>query len=488
MNLSLICAGLWGSCRARAVVGRSYAPHGEIMMAGELLPGTPPVLKARDFGLIGFHRTRQRNNRLQGGARASAATAGEPQPTTTTTTSTLPYLHRIATAATSAFPVFVLGAAFLGLFNPSAFTWFRPAYMAPALGITMLGMGLTLTFADFRRVLASPRRIFLGFMLQYTIMPFMAYTVSRYFGIPVDFAIGLCLVGSCPGGTASNVVTYLAKADVPLSVAMTTASTLAAVIATPLLTKLLLGTIVPVDAVGLLSSTVQVVLFPVLLGAALNQTFPKQVESMAPLAALSAVLLIAFICGSVIAQNAAAVLSAGPQLLGAVVTLHAGGFLLGYVLAKGLGLPETASRTTSIEVGMQNSALGALLATQHFVSNPLAAVPCAISACTHSVLGSLLASYWRGIPIEPSNSQQESEVIRKDYVEDKEQKVDTVRSDVGERKEQVKKWIAEWRRRTKNMETTARLTTQEEALIYSPEQLAFLERKRKHLAKKAPRS
>lgn len=474
-------------CRyTTAVVSRSYNSHG--------VSGEAPHRATLVAHLVKSSCKRTRFTRDVKSVHASAAftgaVSGEHQPTTTTnTTSTnTPNLHRVASTATSAFPVFVLGAAFLGLYNPSAFTWFRPGFMAPALGITMLGMGLTLTFADFRRVLASPRRIFLGFMLQYTIMPFMAYMVSRYFGIPVDFAVGLCLVGSCPGGTASNVVTYLARADVPLSVAMTTASTLAAVVATPLLTKILLGTIVPVDAVGLLSSTVQVVLLPVMLGAALNQAFPKQVESLAPLAALSAVLLIAFICGSVIAQNAAAVLSAGPQLLGAVVTLHAGGFLLGYTLAKALGLPERASRTTSIEVGMQNSALGALLATQHFVGNPLAAVPCAISACTHSVLGSLLASYWRGIPTEGEKDTSSISPPKDDKhvfeTKDSNQNLVSVPSDVDDRKEDVRKWIEDWRRRTDggvevNTAVTG-LTTQEEAAMYSPEQLAFLERKRKY--------
>lgn len=247
-------------------------------------------------------------------------------------------------------------------------------------------------------MLAAPGRIFAGFALQYTVMPGLAFAISRLAGLPMDYAVGLCLVGSCPGGTASNVVTYLARADVPLSVAMTTASTLGAVVATPLMTQLLLGTLVPVDAVALLVSTLQVVLVPVVAGAALNQAFPKEVQACSPLAALSAVLLIAAICGSVIAQNAAAALEAGPRLLAAIAALHGGGFLLGYLFSRGLGLPERAARTNSIEVGMQNSALGALLASAHFPLNPLAAMPCALSACIHSVMGSLLAAFWRTRP------------------------------------------------------------------------------------------
>lgn len=380
-------------------------------------------------------------------------------------------LTNLANAATTAFPVFVLGAAALGLIQPTSFDWFLPSYVAPALGITMLGMGLTLTFADFARVLATPRRIFAGFALQYTIMPTVAFAVSRLLSLPLDFAVGLCIVGACPGGTASNVVTYLANADVTLSVAMTTASTLGAVVATPLITKFLLGTLVPVDALALLVSTVQVVLLPVLLGAALNQAFPKQVERLAPLSALSAVLLIAVICGSVIAQNAAAVASAGPQLLLAVALLHAGGFALGYAFSKVLGMPEKVARTNSIEVGMQNSALGALLATAHFPANPLAAVPCAISACTHSVMGSLLAAYWRGQPTGEETSTTAAAVV--------------VEADPDTRKQEVRKWIAEWRLRTGAPGVPSKWVTVEEVATFSDEQLAFLIRKRSEAAERS---
>lgn len=300
-----------------------------------------------------------------------------------------------ATAMTNFFPLFVVGAAALGLIQPAAFSWFGTELLAPSLGVTMLGMGLGLTFQDFQRVLSSPARVFMGFVLQYTIMPFLAFAVSKAFCLPVDLTIGLCLVGCCPGGTASNVVTYLARADVALSVAMTTVSTLGAVVMTPALTQLLLGTLVPVDSIALLLSTVQVVLLPVIAGTALNQAFPEQVSRTAPLAALSAVILIALICGSVMAQSATSVLSAGHRLLGAVVTLHAGGFALGYLCSKALRCPEAVAKTAAIEVGMQNSALGALLSTKHFAGHPLAAAVCAISACTHSVIGSLLAAFWR---------------------------------------------------------------------------------------------
>ncbi|KAL4428699.1 hypothetical protein ABPG77_009805 [Micractinium sp. CCAP 211/92] len=372
--------------------------------------GLRPVTRARcssphelqHTAVLGWHGnwscTRRPLKVAAAAAAATAAAASNGGSSSSTGGGLWASLASLANALTNFFPMFVLGAAALGLAQPVAYDFFSPAAITPSLAITMLGMGLTLTFEDFKRVLTTPGRIFAGFALQYTIMPAAAYAVSRLAGLPLAFTIGLCIVGSCPGGTASNVVTYLAKADVTLSVAMTTASTLGAVVFTPLLTQALLGTLVPVDAMALLVSTLQVVLLPVVLGAAINSAFPKQVAALAPLSALSAVVLIALICGRVMAENAAAVLQAGPQLLTSVFALHACGFFFGYALSRALGIPERAARTNSIEVGMQNSALGAVLATAHFPAHPLAAVPCAISACMHSVMGSMLAAFWRRQP------------------------------------------------------------------------------------------
>lgn len=173
---------------------------------------------------------------------------------------------------------------------------------------------------------------------------------------------------------------------------MTTASTFAACILTPVLTKLLVGTLVPVDGWALFLSTVQVVLLPVLGGMALNTFFPKQVAKASVVSPLIASLTVALICASVIAKNATTVLAAGPNLLGALLLLHTGGFLLGYLGARTLKLSERTARTMSIEVGMQNSALGASLAMLHFL--PESAAPCAISACMHSILGSAFAAFW----------------------------------------------------------------------------------------------
>jgi BASS family bile acid:Na+ symporter len=305
-----------------------------------------------------------------------------------------PDVQSAITAVSNYFPVFVLLFAALGVAQPSTMTWVPSSVVTWAIGLSMLGMGLTLTLEDFKRVLSAPKQILIGVVLQYTVMPSLAFIISRMAQLPLDWTIGLCIVGACPGGTASNIVTYLAKADVPLSVAMTTASTLGAVFMTPLLTSLLLGTLVQVDGVGLLVSTLQVVLLPVLLGCALNQAFPKAVSKVTPLSTLSAVFLVAFICGRVMAENSAAMVTVGVSLFFSVFALHAGGFALGYGVSKYLlGIPEKSARTNSIEVGMQNSALGAMLARTHFAA--ACAVPCAVSACLHSTIGSILAWFWR---------------------------------------------------------------------------------------------
>jgi len=258
----------------------------------------------------------------------------------------------------------------------------------------MLVMGLTLTLDDFKRVLQDRRRVLAGAILQYTIMPMLGFVLGGVLGLEPWLAAGLILVSCCPGGTASNVVTFIAGADLPLSVAMTTASTLSATIMTPLLTQGLAGTIVPVDALALFRDIVNIVILPVLGGAALNSTFPSAVAKISVVAPAIAVLVVALICASTIAKSASAVLTAGPTLLVAIALLHVGGFSLGYLVSKYLlRFDEKACRTNSIEVGMQNSTLGAVLALAHL--HPLAAVPCAISACMHSILGSALAGLWR---------------------------------------------------------------------------------------------
>ena len=304
-------------------------------------------------------------------------------------------MRRTLELAANAFPVWVLAACALALFQPAYFTWFRGEAIVIGLAVIMLGMGITLSVDDFARVATRPGTVAAGFVAQFLIMPTAGWLVATLCDLETPFAVGLILVACCPGGTASNVVTYIARADVALSVLMTTCTTLGAVVLTPLLTKLLAGRLVEVDAWGLFLSTLQVVVLPVAAGVAINRWLPGVVRTVMPVAPLVSVLTIALVCASIIGQNAVAVTASGPRLLGAVVLVHAIGFGVGYLFAWLLGYDRTVARTISIEVGMQNSGLGVVLAQKHFPAEPLTAVPCAISSVVHSVIGSLLAGWWR---------------------------------------------------------------------------------------------
>ncbi len=304
---------------------------------------------------------------------------------------------------TNLFPVWVLAACAGALLYPPLFTWFRGPLIVGGLGVIMLGMGITLDLEDFRRVLDVPRPIALGFLAQFSIMPLLAFAAGRLFGLPTPLAVGLILVGCCPWGTASNVVAYIARANVALSVLMTTCSTMGAIVLTPLLTSWIAGTMVPVDAWALFLSTLQVVLLPVAAGVALHRVAPRAVALVLPVAPLVAVVAIALICASIVGQSAGVILTSGARLMAAIATFHAGGFLLGYVAARTFGYDRLVRRTVSIEVGMQNSGLGVVLARRHF-ADPFTAVPGAISAVVHSILGSALAARWRlraGVEVRP---------------------------------------------------------------------------------------
>ncbi len=303
-------------------------------------------------------------------------------------------MSRLLSLLTNAFPVWVVTLSAVALFQPAWFAWFSGPWITWGLALIMLGMGLTLTFDDFRSIGRMPRAVAMGFFGQFTIMPLLGWAMGRAFALEPPYAVGLILVACCPGGTASNVVTYLARANVALSVVMTMCSTFAAVALTPLLTSWLAGTLVEVDAWGMFKSTVQIVVAPVVVGLLVNRFAPRLVQRVQLGLPLLSVIVIALICASIIGGSADAVKGAAGRLLGAVFGLHAGGFALGYVVARVFRFDETVARTVSIEVGMQNSGLGVALARKHF-ADPLTAVPCAISSVFHSVIGSVLAGWWR---------------------------------------------------------------------------------------------
>lgn len=303
------------------------------------------------------------------------------------------WLHALA----NLFPVWVLLGGVLALIHPPWFVWFNDRAIVWGLAVIMLGMGITLSVDDFKRVTRMPKAIGAGVAAQYLIMPLLGWSLATLLELPKAQAVGLILVSCCPGGTASNVVTYIARAHVALSVLMTMCSTFGAIALTPLLTGVLAGHLVPVDGWGLFRSTVQVVLLPVITGLALHHYAPRIVHAVMPIAPLVSVITIALICASIIARNATDIVQSGGRLLLAVFCLHAAGFLLGYFFARALGYEKLVSRTVSIEVGMQNSGLGVVLAQKHF-ADPWTAVPGAISATFHSVIGSVVAGIWRVNP------------------------------------------------------------------------------------------
>lgn len=290
-------------------------------------------------------------------------------------------------------------------FVPPHFSWFK-ALIPAGLGVIMLGMGITLSLADFRAAFALPRAVGLGVLSQFCVMPLLGFTLSRVAGLPPDLAVGIILVSCCPGGTASNVIAYLARANVAVSVLMTMCSTILAVVLTPVLTKWLAGALMDIDALALLRSTAQIVLLPVIAGILLNHLVPNRI--LRPLKAVSpliSVVVIVLIVGCIVGLRRDSIREAAGALLISIFILHAFGFLFGYLIARIFKFPEDYRRTLSIEVGMQNSGLGAALASKHFSAAPDTAVPSAISAFFHCLIGSLAAGFWR---TRPTRSREQS--------------------------------------------------------------------------------
>ncbi len=300
---------------------------------------------------------------------------------------------------TNAFPLWILLFSGLALAEPDYFTWFSGSFITYGLGVIMLGMGLTLKPEDFKLVFETPKWVLTGALLQFTVMPLFGWLLGYVFDLPLPYAVGLIIVASCPGGTASNVISFLAKANVALSVTMTAVSTLLAIILTPLLTTFLIGEKMEVSTYQLFLGTLKVVLLPIILGVTINKYLPKFTQKVLPVAPLIAVITIVLIVASIIGQGRDEIFQSGLRLAGAVLTLHLSGFLLGYLLSRFVVKNKQVNRTISIEVGMQNSGLGAYLARANFV-NPAIAIPSAISSAVHSIIGSIAAGMWRKDSVE----------------------------------------------------------------------------------------
>ena len=296
---------------------------------------------------------------------------------------------------TTLFPLWTLLGSLLALVHPPLFSWFRGPLITIGLGLIMLGMGLGLAPRDFLRVSRQPGTATVGLISQFLVMPTLAAAIAMVLQLPTPLAVGLILVGCCPGGPASNVVPLIAKGDVALSVVMTSISTVAAVVLTPRLTDVLASQYVPVDGGLLLLRVLQVVLVPVTCGVLLKQGLPRLASRVEPAMPPIAVVAIVLIVASVVGSQRQLLLEQGALLLLACLLLHGGGFLLGFLMARMAGASSQAQRTISIEVGMQNSGLAVVLARSGGFASPLTALPGAISAVVHCLLGSALAALWR---------------------------------------------------------------------------------------------
>lgn len=291
-----------------------------------------------------------------------------------------------------ALPLWAVLLSALACYRPQLFVPLQGA-IVPLLALVMFGMGLTLTPADFRRVLQRPALIGLGLALQYACMPLFAWLVARAFGLDPVLTAGMVLVGASPGGTASNVICYLAGGDVALSVTLTAVSTLLSIVLTPLLCLLLVDTAVAVPAADMLTDIVKIVLLPVLAGVLINRVAHRALRPLQALFPLLSVAAIVCIIAVIVALNQPRFAQLGVLLAAAVVLHNALGLAAGYLVPRLLGQDARICRTLAVEVGMQNSGLAVALAIKFFA--PVAALPGALFSIWHNLSGSLLAAYWR---------------------------------------------------------------------------------------------
>jgi BASS family bile acid:Na+ symporter len=289
----------------------------------------------------------------------------------------------------------VLMVAAVSLLMPASFLWIDTWAINPLLGVIMFGMGLTLSPHDFRIVLSRPKDILIGCLAQFTVMPLLAWGLTWAFALPKELALGVMLVGCCPGGTASNVITYLAKGDLALSVGMTATSTLLAPVLTPLLVWLLAGTMVDVNTLGMLQSIVYVVIAPIIVGLLCQRFLPELTKSVVPYLPAFSSIVIALTVGVVVSHNADRLLMGGLIVILVVMMHNLLGLSTGFLIGKLLHIPKPKCVALSIEVGMQNSGLASSLAVLHFAAYPLAAIPGALFSVWHNISGALAAKLYQ---------------------------------------------------------------------------------------------
>lgn len=317
----------------------------------------------------------------------------------------LSILRRLSVVLTRFMGVIIIAFSALALWQPWIFSWVAP-HISTMLGIIMLGMGMTLHWQDFSHVLRHPRDLGLGLVVQFGCMPLLAFALCHVFALPPELAMGMILVGTAPGGTASNVLTFIARGDVAFSVAMTAAATLVSLLLTPPLTWLLGGVWVPVDMGGLFWSIVKIVLVPVLLGLLLHHFQRGLVDRLMPFLPLASALVITLVIAGIIAVNAQNILSAGPAIFAAVIAHNLLGLAVGWFAACRLRFAPPRRRALAIEIGTQNSGLATALALAHFT--PAAAIAGALFSVWQNISGALLSNFWATRPVTSDSGEKDS--------------------------------------------------------------------------------
>lgn len=308
-------------------------------------------------------------------------------------------LQKISSWLARETPWFITAVAVVTFFLPGMFGWVRGNSQTALLGVIMLTMGMTLTAEDFRILASRPFDIAIGSLAQFAIMPLIAFGITHLLGLPRGIAVGLILVGCCPGGVSSNIMSFLCKGDVAFSVGITTLSTLCAPITTPLLMLWLAGEMVDIDAVGMFKSVLLVTLMPVGLGFLFNRLFGRRAayrEAMKVMPGV-AVLGLACIVGGVVSAQGKAIASSGALIFVGVLLHNSLGYAFGYLSGVAARFTRPKKRTIAIEVGMQNAGLATVLAMKHFPTLPEAAIASAVSCIWHSISGALLAGLFNAL-------------------------------------------------------------------------------------------
>lgn len=301
-------------------------------------------------------------------------------------------LEKLATLAGKYMAIIVIAVTVLCLVVPSSMTWIKTSWVNPLLMIVMLGMGLTLKLSDFAECFKKPKGVIGQTILRFVLTPLIALGLTKLFNLPQELTVGFILVAVCPGGTSSNVMTYLAKGDVALSVAMTAVSTCLSPVLTPLLTLAMVGQRLDVSFTSMFISIIKVVVVPIALGAILNKLFPSLSDKLQKILPLVSVVAITLIVGAVVSNNAANIMTAGFTIIAVVALLNISGYITGGLLAKFLGYGEEQINAIAIETAMQNSGLATSLAVANFASMPMAAIPGAIFSVWHNVFGAIIAN------------------------------------------------------------------------------------------------